>query len=375
VTGQKETAGDPGFDPGSIRPARANRPRRPGLLVQMAILLSVALVPIGLVAVQQTQRAFDAARETYLDALRARTLEAATPEREGIQVGLGLLRGVADTLSVLDPSQAACTAFMERLAATNPRLNFVGFIEAPGVSRCNSTGQVHDFSANPASAALFEDPRSDVRYNPAGDVSGRPVVVISEPVYAADGRLRGFASLSFPVRSIPEQSGSLEGMAAAEVILFNSRGEILSSTVTEPAGVLPAGRVLQDLAGTAPTEFSDLSQGGAARDYTVVPIAPGRAYALGTALARPSSVDASPLLPTSLALPLLMWLVSMAVALVSIHLLAIRPIRDLGRGCGASPTAGASSNPARSGTRPRRSPKSARPSRRWRARSSATRPT
>ncbi len=331
MTGQTQTAGARAFEAASIRPARPLRPRRLGLLVQIAVLLSVALVPIGLVAVLQTQRAFEASREVYLDALRARTIEAATPEREGIQVGVGLLRGVADTLVALDPDDAACVALMAQVGQTNPRILFVGFVEPPGTSRCNSANRVFDFSGNAASAALFAEPRSDVRYNPAGDVSGRPVVVLSEPVRGPDGDFRGFVTLSFPVRAIPDRPDDLEGTPRAEVILFNSRGQILSSSVVEPAGVLPAGRPLEELAQTSPAAFSDLSMGGAARDYTVVTVAPGRAYALGTALARASTYDTSPLLSASLALPLLMWLVSMAVALVSIHLLAIRPIHDLGR--------------------------------------------
>ena len=327
----KETSGSEiRSDEGGVRPAPLRSPRRPGLLLHMAILLSIALIPIGVVAVQQTQRASEAAREVYLDALRARTMEVAAPEREGIVSGLGLLRGIADTLAVVDLPLAECSSLMQRLAATNARLIFIGFLEPPGVSRCNNAGDVFDFTSNPASAALFEEPRSNVRYNPAGDVSGKPVVVLSEPVYTPDGAFRGFASLSLPVRTVPEQAAG-GGTAAPAVILFNARGEILGSSVRNPEALFPSDRALQDLGLESSGDFTAISLSGEVRDYTVVPIAPGRAFALGTAVARPSTSNASPALPESLALPLLMWLVSMTVALVSIHYLAIQPIRDLGR--------------------------------------------
>jgi hypothetical protein len=63
----------------------------------------------------------------------------------------------------------------------------------------------------------------------------------------------------------------------------------------------------------------------------VVPIAPGRAYALGSWTANSAPIAKGRGLFTTMAFPIAMWLVSMTVALVSIHQLVIHPIRDLGR--------------------------------------------
>jgi hypothetical protein len=57
---------------------------------------------------------------------------------------------------------------MERLAATNPRFLFIGFVEAPGVSSCNNADQAFDFSAIPANVDLFANPRGNVRFIPRG---------------------------------------------------------------------------------------------------------------------------------------------------------------------------------------------------------------
>jgi two-component sensor histidine kinase len=326
----RNTGGDsPAPPPGGIAPARTRPVRRAGLLLQIAILLTVALIPIGTVAIMQTQRAIEAARETYLDALRARTMEVAMPEREAILNALGVLRGLADGLAVLDPSGAECTALMERLAATNPRFLFIGFVEAPGLSSCNNADQDFDFSGIPANVDLFANPRGNVRFNPSGAVSGQPVVVLSEPVYARDGDFRGFVTLSFPVR--PVAAYSENNPSAPAVVLFNGRGEILSATTPDRLGILPSDRPLDGSSMSLDSDFSAMSMAGQPRDYAVVPIAPGRAYALGTWVTRTSAFGAPPALPTTPAFPLLMWLVSMIVALVSIHQLVIRPIDDLGR--------------------------------------------
>jgi hypothetical protein len=108
--------------------------RQTGLLLQIAILLTVAIIPVGMVAIVQTQRAVDAAERIYLDSLRAQTMEAATPEREAIMRALGVARSLSDAIAVLGPGDDACRQLMQRSAATNPGVLFVGWIAPPGVS-------------------------------------------------------------------------------------------------------------------------------------------------------------------------------------------------------------------------------------------------
>jgi two-component sensor histidine kinase len=316
--------------PAAPPPIRAAR-RRSGLLFQIALLLTVAIIPVGMVAVLQTQRAIESTRKIYLDSLRAQTMEAATPEREGIMRALGVARGLSDAVAVLAPGEPACRQLMQRSAATNPGVLFVGWIEPPGISACNSLGQAYDFTANAASVNLFSDPRGDVRFNPAGDISGRPVVVLSEPVYGADGVFLGFISISYPASRLHEGTITRNEMSPA-VVLFNARGEILSTTAPDRLStVLPSDRTLSDLAVRGLGEFSAESEGGEVRDYAVVPIAPGRAYALGSWVAPASRLGEGRNLLTTMTFPFVMWAVSLSVALIALHQLVIHPIRDLGR--------------------------------------------
>jgi hypothetical protein len=134
--------------------------RRTGLLLQIAVLLTVAIIPVGMVAVVQTQRAIDAAQRIYLDSLRAQTMEAATPEREGIMRALGVARSLSDAIAVLGPDAEACRQLMQRSAATNQGALFVGLIVPPGVSSCNNLAQDFDFTGNAASTQLFADPKA-----------------------------------------------------------------------------------------------------------------------------------------------------------------------------------------------------------------------
>jgi two-component sensor histidine kinase len=302
-----------------------------GLLPQIAVLLTVAIIPVGMVAVVQTQRAIESTRKIYLDSLRAQTMEAAAPEREGIMRALGVARGLSDAVAVLAPDDLACQQLMQRSVATNPGMLFVGLIEPPGVSDCNNRGRSFDFTKNAASAVLFADPKGDVRFNPAGDITGGPVVILSEPVYGPDGVFIGFISISYPASRLHEGSITRTDASPA-VVLFNARGEILSTTAPDRlASVLPIGQPLDDLVGHGRVEFSAPSGGGEVRDYAVVPIAPGRAYAMGSWIAPASRIGEGWSILTTMAFPFVMWAVSLSVALIALHQLVIHPIRDLGR--------------------------------------------
>jgi two-component sensor histidine kinase len=302
-----------------------------GLLFQIAVLLTVALIPVGMVAVDQTARSIDAVRETYLDALRARTTEVATPEREAILESLGIVRAVSDVVAVLELDAPECGELMERTAASNTHILFIGLIEASGVSDCNNTGMAHDFAGGAVSDIPFSAPRADLRFAAAGGATGRPVVILSEPVFDADGGFRGFISLTFPANRLDEADDWPGGVPGAKVILFNALGEILSASAPDAGRLLPADLALSELPSRSTTEFTAPSLSGELRDYALVPIAPGRVYALGSWPASLAAITGSPALAMTIAYPLAMWLVSMVVALVSIQYLVIRPIRDLGR--------------------------------------------
>jgi hypothetical protein len=121
--------------------ATARKRRRDRLLPRLALLLSLALLPIGLIAVIQTTRAIQAAEATYLSSLRAQTVRVVTPDREAIITTFGVARALADAVAVLDPASPACTALMQRTMQTSNRLSYAGFTDTGIITRCNNTGR------------------------------------------------------------------------------------------------------------------------------------------------------------------------------------------------------------------------------------------
>lgn len=308
-----------------------SRPR--SLLTIVAAILTIALLPIGAIAVLQTQRAIEVANANYRADRLDIAMRIATPEREAIVSALGLASGVADALAVLAPDSAACTSLMERTSETHPEISFIGLIAEDRSSVCNSTNETVQFQRTAAVESLFESPQSQVGYDADGQITRSPVVIVSHPVRSAEGELRGVVALSFPARTLEEARARMDVESNAHLLTFQPDGDILTASTGDlpVEGALPENVALNDLVIGGSQSFSAVNRDGEARHFAVVPIAPGTAYALASWPARGPVPGQTLLILSSLSFPLAMWLASLAVALVSIQLMVIRPIGALRR--------------------------------------------
>lgn len=307
--------------------------RLESLTARVAIMLSVALLPLGLIAVLQTDRAVDAAHEAYRATLAAQTERAARPEREAIVEAFGVAKTLADALTVLEPRSEACADLMARTMSTEPQYQFVGFVSPPGISECNNQRQRFDFSQGAETSAAFDDPRPMVTFNPAGAASGMPVVVISQPVHDLDDDFRGFISLSFAGRELVATREAASISSDVKLVTFNDRGEVLTSDVPEErlADILPRNLALSDFVDMSATVFASVTEAGEPRNFSLVPIIPGRAYALGSWAPVLQIREPGAFALSTLMFPLLMWLVTLIVAIVALQRQVVRPIRTLRR--------------------------------------------
>ncbi|KPQ22213.1 MAG: hypothetical protein HLUCCA24_00430 [Rhodobacteraceae bacterium HLUCCA24] len=309
----------------------ARRPR--SLLTIVAAILTIALLPIGAIAVLQTQRAIEVANANYRADRLDIAMRIATPEREAIVAALGLASGVAGALAMLAPDSAACTRLMERTSETHPEISFIGLIAEDRSSVCNSTNETVQFQRTAAVESLFESPQSQVSYDADGQITQSPVVIVSHPVRSAEGELLGIVALSFPARTLDEARAQMDVESDAHLMTFQPDGDILTASTGDipVEDALPDTVALGDLVIENSQSFSALNRDGEARHFAVVPIAPGTAYALASWPARGPLPGQTLLILSSLSFPLAMWLVSLAVALVSMQFLVIRPIAALRR--------------------------------------------
>lgn len=313
-------------------PAPAKRLRLPfrgSLSLRLASLLSLALLPLGLIAVWQTTRLERELDETHALTTIAITARAANNDRRTIEAAFGAAKGLAAAIPEMrfDPVQCRET-FQRFLDRSGGDFAFAGFINTEGHSICSSADTKLDLSDDPDYRALMAGGRRNVLVLPEGPVTGASVILAGQPVRNKDGILEGFLAVSIPHKQLDLPPA--EGIDGRRMDLFtiNRAGEILTATsaLTEAEGWLPADRDIADIPG-GPDRFTARNRNGDFRAYSVVPVVENTVFAIGTWVPR-SADNGRPLVSPAL-FPLLMWLASLALVFMAVERLVVRHVRKI----------------------------------------------
>ena len=301
------------------------------LAARLILFLSVALIPVGLLAVMQTGNLVRQADERANAALVGLTRDAALAEREVIQRAFGMAVGLAPLAVESWDDRSRCENSLASFVANQHTAITVGVIRPDGEMWCASNGMRYDFSEFPGWGEIATEPRPTVEVNTNAPISGRPVVVITQP-FERDGRFAGFVFVSVPHERLELQDAELSDENLT-VITFTASGEFLTATgrdAEDPQAVLPQTRPLETLVGVGTRAFRDRTASGEDRHFAVSPIFADTVYALGTWQPMSVAANAPFAIPPQL-FPVIMWLTSLGGAIAAIHRLVIRHIRRLRR--------------------------------------------
>lgn len=304
---------------------------RPSLSTRLVVLLTLALLPLGLISVYQT---WAVARET--DALAARALlaeaeNAATEERNLLYEGLGSAEVIASAVGQTDFDPGFCSVLVKQFIEARDVFVWAGVLETNGVVRCSSNDvqlQLEDRGeimqrANSRGRGFFS-----LRKGPA---SGESVLVSYAPTFQ-DGELLGLTAVSIPHdianRKLADGTDGLD----FTMTTLNPDGEILSSSagLDTARDLLPEDLPMAELANLVDTTFESTSGAGERQLYAVSALIDNEVILV----ASKPVLTGEGLLPVSrsriaLVFPLLMWAASLAVALFGLHRLVLRHLRDL----------------------------------------------
>ena len=295
--------------------------------------MSVALLPIGLMAVFQTQRVASQARVNAELALAALTERAVVEERRALRRAMGAAEALAVAVPDLRGDDAACSAFMANFVERSEVFSFAGYIPPSRVMTCSSSGRTFDFNGQARGADAIANPRPQLTINRAAPLSGTSVITASQPVFEGpDDAFSGYVSISVPHSALAPRTEDPRTEALLELVSFNVDGDLLSASGEAEAveTLLPADLALIDLIGTGPEAITARDATGTTRIYTVAPVEEGLYYVLGiwdagVSVARQSEGE----ILTSL-FPALMWIVSLLVLLFAVDRLVIRHLQRLG---------------------------------------------
>ncbi len=303
-----------------------------GLAFRVLLFLSLALLPIGLIAVVQTREISDQSLENAELSLLAITEQASTLENGTIREAFGAAAALASVVNLIKSDDVSCSAFLREYQELSELYTVVSFITPDGSMDCVSTGVSGNVSDREVFQKMtqFKTRMANVTANPAQ--SSEPVMILTNPL-KVDDELIGFINLSVPLKNFDEAPVTEQSAHPIAMLTFNAQGDILT-TKGELAATqkeLPSFAALKWYAGKSGRVFHETNQAGEERVYAVLPIVSGVGYAMSVWPKNSPMLKAGAMTRLSFVLPIAMWLASLIVAFWALNRLAIKHIRKLGR--------------------------------------------
>ncbi|MEM9901475.1 MAG: histidine kinase dimerization/phosphoacceptor domain -containing protein [Pseudomonadota bacterium] len=316
--------------------------------LQLALLLTLAVLPIGIIVLMQSRDAAGHAREMSQRVLLGEAIRVAAAQRAVIRTVQGQARALVPLLRVSAGTTEACSALMEQVVQAAEGIAFSGFATADGALHCTSDRQKRDLSHIPA--LIAGNGETGVETGAAlGPLPGTLLVV--QPVYGvvtteagvASQRVRvGTVFLGLPQRALLT-SDAIPGAepGALDLATFNRAGELLWASPAAPGTIvgsaeeaaaerLPNRAAREGLVDLPAHGLVARSGAGDWRSYASVPVIEGEIVTLASW--QPGSLFDEPQggqFALSVLLPLLMWALSLLVAYVAVNRLILRPLGAL----------------------------------------------
>ena len=157
--------------------------RQLGLDVRIILLLSLALLPLGAIAIYQAARLSTEAREQADKAVSALTEQATFRERQEIERTLGASYVLQQMLLSIRDQPDLCQRYLSGIVETSTEYSFVGFWGADGIMRCSSVSGDRDLSDMSLFTKIMDDQRVHVVALADAPISETDVLSVLSPVY------------------------------------------------------------------------------------------------------------------------------------------------------------------------------------------------
>lgn len=303
-----------------------------GLAVRVLFFLSLALMPIGLIAIVQT---WEISRQNQTSAelsLLAVTEQASSAERRVLQEAFGAVDALSALVRLYQNDPVECSALLREYRATTRNYEAVGFVQANGEMECSSSGNTYDMSGRAWFKSALENETRSATTVDVGMVSRKPVTVVQVPVWQGD-EVIGFMAISIPGTVIAAEEEPELSLTPLAMVTFNAKGDILTSERgMDVSGIeMPENISLSVFVGNETKVFFAENTEGVSRAYAVLPIVPDAVYAMSVWPEDTPFLQMDLMTRLSTLLPVAMWAASLIVAFWALNRLAIRHIRKLGR--------------------------------------------
>ncbi|GHA44132.1 histidine kinase [Amylibacter ulvae] len=298
--------------------------------VKIAVLLLIALTPVGLIAVWQTNKVTQITVATAETALINQTINDAREQSQAVQNAFGMAKTLGTAVVALLDNPLACAKIMSTLVDQRGVVSRARFINLNGAVTCTSALDTENSIPISRVQDMIDDPKERVYWSVPSDQSHSSDLSVETPIFS-DDQLIGYLSLSllpdiYAFKNLPQDQKKPDFL-----LTFNDSGQILTANTSpmEIAPRLPANQTFKDLFGTDAQVFADRSQFGDDFIYTVAPLMSDAVYSMAIWPNDRITLRSERIRRLALVFPLLMVLVSICVAFLAVHRLVIRHVDDL----------------------------------------------
>jgi two-component sensor histidine kinase len=297
---------------------------------RIALLLGLAMLPAGAIAMQVGFNAAAARQSAYQENLSRRALESIAGERRTIDELREMLRVLATTPALQQIEAGDCREWLSDIATRYPYIAAISVTSDDGVLFCSV----------PAREAGVRVPDSDLRrrardndaftmgYTEHGMLSGRPVLGALEPIRSGNERI-GFVGASIPttelVALLERSRESNEALGSARAAIVDLRGRIIAESAPDgEAPPFPTAEQMVQRFGGEPVFMR--VEGG---DAVIVPLFAPDVYAVMSWAPDQPGWQRVGGIVFSIAAPLLIWLLAIGAGWFAVEVFVARPLSSL----------------------------------------------
>ena len=220
------------------------------LIIRLALLMTLALFPLGLIAIYQTKAVVNEAIRLSHASLLSRTQSAAAKERELLQRTGGAAQGLAAAASSIVEDAADCAEAMEEFVQSRQEYVFAAYISLSGRLECTSDQSQGDVSEDWHFLKVAELQDLSFALVANGQSNSGVNLMASTPV-RKNGEVVGYVTVATRHNLIDTISGQRWAEDGIQFTTVDSQGEILSSSVAldQAAMALPVSVPRRELVG------------------------------------------------------------------------------------------------------------------------------
>ncbi len=295
---------------------------------RMALLLGLAMLPAGAIAMQVGLNAVAARQAAYEESLSRRALQSISVERTTIDEVREMLRVLSTSPALQQIETGDCREWLGSVKERYAYLAAIGVTDNAGTVLCSIPAAPRNFRA-PRSVTRSRATARDgfaMGYVANAPLVDEPVLSAMEPIRDSTGRRIGFIGAAIPAHNLVSLLDRTRSLYGARAALADSTGFIIARSTPDNASApdLPSAAQIRNRLGPDPA-FVPVHDGAA----VIVPLSAPDLYAIMSWPPDQPVWQRYTALGISLAAPLLIWALAMAAGWFAIEMFVARPLSDL----------------------------------------------